>query len=109
MTALRDKLRAEAERLGCEINSPENGAPHILNLSPCVGRSEVYIRVLSDQGIYVSGGSACSRGKKSHVLTAMRVSGKNADAALRVSLCPETTEADIDAFVAALEQAKKMF
>lgn len=109
MTALRDKLIEEAKKMGCQINTPENSAPHIVNLSPCVGRSEVYIRVLSDQGIYVSGGSACSRGKKSHVLTAMRVSGKNADAALRVSLCPETTGEDVDAFLAALAAAKKMF
>ena len=109
MSALRDKLIMEAEKMGCRINTPADSAPHIVNLSPCVGRSEVYIRVLSDRGIYVSGGSACGRGKKSHVLTAMRVSGKNADAALRVSLCPESTEEDVDAFLAALEQAKKMF
>ena len=109
MAALRDRLIVEARKLGCRINTPANCAPHIVNLSPCAGRSEVYIRVLSDQGIYVSGGSACGRGKKSHVLTAMRVSGKNADAALRVSLCPETTQEDIDAFVTALAAAKKMF
>ena len=109
MAALRDQLIVEAQKLGCIINTPANCAPHIVNLSPCVGRSEVYIRVLSDRGIYVSGGSACSRGKKSHVLTALRVSGKNADAALRVSLCPETSQADIDAFTAALADAKKMF
>lgn len=109
MAALRDELIAGARELGCQINTPVDCAPHIVNLSPCVGRSEVYIRVLSDQGIYVSGGSACSRGKKSHVLTAMRVSGKNADAALRVSLCPETTEEDIRAFLAALSAAKGMF
>lgn len=109
MAALRDRLLAGARALGCEINTPADCAPHIVNLSPCVGRSEVYIRVLSDRGIYVSGGSACSRGKKSHVLTAMRVSGKNADAALRVSLCPENTEEDADAFLAALDQAKRMF
>ena len=109
MAALRDQLIVEAQKLGCKINTPADCAPHIVNLSPCVGRSEVYIRVLSDRGIYVSGGSACSRGKKSHVLTAMRVSGKNADAALRVSLCPETSEEDIDAFLSALADAKKMF
>lgn len=109
MAALRDKLICEAQKMGCQVNTPADCAPHIVNLSPCVGRSEVYIRVLSDRGIYVSGGSACGRGKKSHVLTAMRVPGKNADAALRVSLCPETTEADIDAFLAALAEAKKMF
>ncbi len=109
MAALRDLLMAGAKDLGCVINTPACCAPHIVNLSPCVGRSEVYIRVLSDRGIYVSGGSACSRGKKSHVLTAMRVSGKNADAALRVSLCPETSEDDINAFLNALADAKKMF
>ena len=109
MAALREKLLEKARELGCQINTPANCAPHIVNLSPCTGRSEVYIRVLSDRGIYVSGGSACGRGKKSHVLTAMRVSGKNADAALRVSLCPETTEADVDAFLLALADAKKMF
>ena len=109
MAALRDRLIVEAQKLGCKINTPADCAPHIVNLSPCVGRSEVYIRVLSDRGIYVSGGSACSRGKKSHVLTAMRVSGKNADAALRVSLCPETSQEDIDAFLSALADAKKMF
>ncbi len=109
MAVLREKLMAGAKELGCVINTPAACAPHIVNLSPCVGRSEVYIRVLSDRGIYVSGGSACSRGKKSHVLTAMRVSGKNADAALRVSLCPETTDDDINAFLNALADAKKMF
>ena len=37
------------------------------------------------------------------------LAGKNADAALRVSLCPESTEEDVDAFLAALSAAKKMF
>lgn len=109
MYALREKLMAGAWALGCKVNSPEQGAPHVVNLSPCKGRSEVYIRVLSDRGIYVSGGSACARGKKSHVLTAMRLPGKNVDAALRVSLCPETPETAIDAFLAALRDAKEMF
>lgn len=109
MAALRDKLIAGARALGCDINTPAHGAPHIVNLSPKKGRSEVYIRVLSDRGIYVSGGSACARGKKSHVLTAMRLPGKNVDAALRVSLCPETPEEAIDAFLCGLEEAMKLF
>lgn len=109
MRALRERLIAGAGALGCAIHSPEQGAPHIVNLSPMRGRSEVYIRVLSDRGIYISGGSACARGKKSHVLTAMRLPGKNIDAALRISFCPETPEAAIDAFLTALEQAMKLF
>lgn len=109
MAALRDRLIAGARALGYTVNSPAAGAPHIVNLSPCRGRSEVYIRALSDRGIYVSGGSACSRGKKSHVLTAMRLPGKNVDAALRVSFCPETPEDAPDVFLAALKETEKLF
>lgn len=109
MAALRDRLIAGARAMGCAVNSPESGAPHIVNLSPGKGRSEVYIRALSDRGIYVSGGSACARGKKSHVLTAMVLPGKNVDAALRVSFCPETPEEAPEVFLTALAEVEKLF
>ena len=109
MSALREALLQGARARGWFVNTPESGAPHVVNLSPGVGRSEVYIRVLSDQGIYVSGGSACSRGKKSHVLTAMRLPANNVDAALRVSLCPETPAEAVEAFFAAMDRARAMF
>ena len=51
--------------------------------------------VFLDKGIFVSGGSACAKGKKSHVLSAMRLSPKNIDAALRISFCPENTSEDV--------------
>jgi cysteine desulfurase len=56
---------------------------------------------LDAQGIAVSAGSACSSGslRTSHVLTAMGVDG--AGEVIRVSIGRETTEADIDRFVAA--------
>lgn len=95
--------------IGGVINTPENSADHIVNISMCRGRSEVYIRILSDEGFYVSGGSACARGKKSHVLDAMHLPKKNIDAALRVSFCPETELADIIDFCGALRHASKMF
>ena len=52
-------------------------------------------------GIAVSAGSACSSGslKASHVLTAMGVAG--AGEVIRVSIGRETSEAEIDAFLAA--------
>ena len=78
-----------------ELNTPENSSAHVVNISLCKLRSEVLIRMLSDKGIYVSGGSACAKGKKSHVLSAMRLSPKNIDAALRISFCPENTEQDV--------------
>lgn len=53
------------------------------------------------QGIAVSAGSACSSGslKASHVLTAMGVAG--ASEVVRVSIGRETTEAEIERFLAA--------
>lgn len=109
MTALRERLMAWAKEQGFSLQTPDVGAPHIVNLSPKVGRSEVYIRALSDKGICVSGGSACARGKQSHVLSAMRVDKKALDAALRVSLCPETTEEEITAFCTALLETMRLF
>ena len=109
MSALRNQLMIWAKEQGFALQTPEQGAPHIVNLSPKVGRSEVYIRALSDKGICVSGGSACARGKQSHVLSAMRVEKKALDAALRVSFCPETTEEELTAFCKALLETTRLF
>lgn len=110
MQALRDRLleglRAQP---GYSINTPDEAAPHIVNFSPCRGRSEVWIRALSDKGIYLSGGSACSRGKRSHVLGAMGLPKQNTDAALRVSFCPETPAEAVDALLAALPETGRLF
>ena len=53
--------------------------------------------------IMVSSGSACSSGKvaKSHVLAAMGVADDVAEGAIRVSLGWNTSESDIDRFIAA--------
>jgi cysteine desulfurase len=52
-------------------------------------------------GIAVSAGSACSSGKAkaSHVLAAMGLPEEIAAGFLRISFGPETSEADIDAFL----------
>lgn len=95
--SLKDLLLATLSEKGLsfELNTPQNSSGHIINISPCKLRSEVLIRILSDKGIFVSGGSACARGKKSHVLSAMKLSPKNIDAALRISFCPETSAEDV--------------
>lgn len=82
------------------------GAPHILCLSLPGYRSEVLMNYLEAKGIYVSKGSACKRGKRSHVLEAMGIPAKIIDGAIRVSLSRFTTEEEIDAFAAGLLEAK---
>jgi cysteine desulfurase len=63
--------------------------------------------LLDRAGFAVSTGSACQAGvpEPSHVLLAMGLDPETARGALRVSIGPETTEADIDALLVALPEA----
>lgn len=101
---LEEGLTEKIERI--RINTPANGAPHILNVSFGGVRSEVVLHSLESQGIYVSSGSACSSHKKepSYVLTAIGVPRDMIDGSIRFSLSEFTTEEDIDATVDALVQ-----
>jgi cysteine desulfurase len=71
----------------------------------CEGDSLLFL--LDVAGFSVSTGSACQAGvpEASHVLLAMGVSESDARGALRITLGPESTEAEIDAFVSALPGA----
>ena len=64
--------------------------------------SQGLINRLQDRGVYVSAGSACAKGHRSHVLTAMGVANELVDSAIRVSLSAETTEEEIHLLAAAL-------
>lgn len=87
------------------VNSPaENCSPYIINFSADGVRSEIMLHFLEDRGIYVSSGSACSKGAHSSVLTAMGIPDKLADSAVRVSICRTTTMGEIDALVSALQE-----
>ncbi|MGN1120183.1 MAG: aminotransferase class V-fold PLP-dependent enzyme, partial [Oscillospiraceae bacterium] len=57
---------------------------------------EIMLHSLEEKEIYVSSGSACSKGKTSGVLAQFGVSDKDADCAIRVSFSSETTAEDID-------------
>ena len=80
-----------------------NGAaPHILAVSLVGYPSANVVNELGAQGICVSAGSACHRGKLSHVYAAMKLDKRTAAGVLRVSFAPETTKEDIDALASAL-------
>lgn len=67
------------------INSPEKSSDYILNFSVLGIRSETMLHFLEQLGVFVSSGSACSKGKQSHVLSACGMIGKRLDGAIRVS------------------------
>jgi cysteine desulfurase len=81
-------------------------APHILCISLPGYKSEVLLNWLDARGIYVSKGSACKKGRRSHVLGAMGLSDAVIDGALRISLSAENTKTEAEHLVNSLMQAK---
>lgn len=100
----RDRL---SKIQGVTINSPKNALDYIINISVEGIRSETTLHFLEDREIYVSSGSACARGKPSHVLQAVKMSRESADSALRISFSSDNTKEDVDALCQAVEQGLK--
>lgn len=84
------------------INSKEDASPYIVNISVLGVRSEIMLHFLEEKGVYISSGSACSKGEKSGVLSQFGLSERHSDSAIRVSFCETNTTQDIDAFATAL-------
>ena len=84
----------------------EGEAPHILCLTLPGYKSEVLVRVLGDMGVCVSAGSACHRGRPSHVFAAMGLPKNEMDGAFRVSFSPDNTREDVDGLREALVKAR---
>lgn len=81
-------------------------APHILPVTLPGYKSEVVLRFLSDRGIYVSSGSACHKGKPSHVYAALKLPKPQLDGILRISFSYDTAREDVDALVQGLKEAQ---
>ncbi len=78
-------LRNLMEISGTVYNGKDSDSPFILNISFDDVRSEIMLNALSNEGIYVSSGSACASGHHgSHVLAEMNV--PKPDSAIRFSL-----------------------
>lgn len=97
---LNDYAKAKLSSIdSVTLNSKDNALPYILNISVKGIRSETMLHHLAQNNVYVSSGSACAKGKPSHVLSAMGVSRDSADSALRISFSKLNTKDDIDALV----------
>ncbi len=106
VTKLRDSFTKKLRAIdGVSINSSYDALPYIVNISLEGLRSETVLNLLSSMGIYISSGSACAKGHKSYVLTAMGLSDRQIDSSLRVSLSRFTTEEELDYFITGIEKA----
>ena len=106
MTDLRDYCRARAQEIPGLVLIGQQAAPHIVNLSLPGLRSQGIINCLQTKGIYVSAGSACSKGHRSHVLEAMHLPPAVIDGSVRISFCGDNTREDVDRLIDALLEAK---
>lgn len=105
------QLRTRVQEIpGVVVNSPKDASPYVLNLSAMGFRSEILLHFLEQNEVYVSSGSACAQGAKSHVLEAMGLGRNRVDSAIRVSLSKYTTQEDLSAFADSLLAAgQKLF
>ena len=107
VVALKAHLLDELSSLdGVTVNSPDDASPYIVNISVEGYRSEIMLHFLEERKIYVSSGSACSKGAKSGVLSEFGMNDRLADSALRISFSPENTTEDIDALVSAIAEGQ---
>ena len=98
---LQELIDHICEMDGIVINGCHD-APHILSLSIPGVPTQNIINLLQDDGICVSAGSACAKGHRSHVLTAMHLPPEVMDGSFRVSLSRDTTREDLDVLLRGL-------
>ncbi len=106
MIALRDRCEQIVRDAGARPNIPEGArAPHVLSVTLPDIKSETMLNHLSQNGICVSAGSACSAHSKnmSSTLLGFGLTPHEADCTVRVSFSEYNTESDISAFGEALK------
>lgn len=107
MVELKNYLVEKLESCkGVELNSNDKCLPYINSIAVLNIKSETLLHYLESREIFVSSGSACSKGKKSSVLKAFNIPENRLDSTIRVSFCEETEKSDIDALVEGIMSAQ---
>lgn len=97
--SMLEKLEAEVQGmmvLGPEPSGPDS-AGHILSIAFPPVRAETLVHSLEQEGVLIGTGSACSskKGKRSFVLTAMKVPPDVIDSTVRISFSPQNTREEV--------------
>jgi len=110
LRALLIELLADDELSAIRPTLPPRYAPHILNITLPEIKSETMLHFLSERGIYVSSGSACSSnggGHKSSALIAYGHSEREADCSIRISFSKRNTAEEVYLLADALKDGLK--
>ena len=100
---LAEAVEALSQLEGLVINGAHD-APHILSLAIPGLPTQNTINLLQDNDICVSAGSACAKGHRSHVLSAMGLKPEIIDGSFRVSISRETTPEELQKLVRVLAE-----
>ena len=101
--ALLDAAIVKLENLDGIVINGAHDAPHILSLAIPGVPTQNTINILQDSGICVSAGSACAKGHRSHVMTAMNLKSEIIDGSFRVSISRHTTQEELDKLISVIE------
>lgn len=91
---------------GITVISHRNSSPYIISFAVEGIKSETMLHFLESRGIFISSGSACSKGAKSDVLKAFNVSEKLLDSAIRISFSSDNTKEEIDTLIEAISDGQ---
>ena len=106
MAELKAYCREKMLSIPTAVEVGRGQAPHIFSLSLPGYPSANIVTDLGAKGICISAGSACHKGKTSHVVSALGLDKRTAAGVIRLSFGSETTREDIDAAYDALLEHK---
>lgn len=90
------------------ISPKDNVSYYILDVAFSNIKSEVLLHMLEDEEIYVSSGSACSKGAESRILKSLNVPQDYMDGAIRFSFSSDISKDDLDKTVKVLKNSIKI-
>lgn len=104
---LRDLIKKNIE--GVYIISPDDSvSPYILDVAFSNIKAEVLLHMLEEEEIYVSSGSACSKGEESRILKALGLDKKYIDGSIRFSFSSDISKEDLDFTIEVLQKGIEM-
>lgn len=95
------------ENGGISVNYRGEKSPYVTSIAVDGLKSEVLLHYLEKRDIFVSSGSACSKGKKSGVLQEFRIPVRNLDTTLRISFGADTDEAALHSLMEGISAAQQ--
>lgn len=115
LSLMNNELRTFVNKYkGVYINSPQDAAPHILNIAFPGVKGEVLVNAFSKYDVMLSTTSACASKKAelNEVLLGMGISKRNIEGSIRISLGSNTTADNIaefkETFIQVYEEVKEL-